>query len=232
MNSDVNLILKFTMNKQIKSVFFIFLTGIFIISLLSNCNRPDYSIIPKIRLVKFEKYFNVNSNSSRDSIVFILNFKDGDGDLGLDPSDAPTVDSRIILDFNGNKIFYNPSDNQKFNCKEWDKNEFYKIESNTNYNNLFIEIDKKINGQFVKLDNSCFPINAYRFQRLAPPNYTGPLDVNFNYVIKLDFDIESDDLASQVLVLNPSDIIRFRIRITDRKLHTSNEVVTSEVRVR
>lgn len=198
-----------------------------------SCKHPNYSDTPQIELKNFTKYYRPNSDISADSLVFELKLKDGDGDLGLNKNDAPNTESNPFYSSNGNPIYFDESDpNLKFNCLEWNKFDNSKIATNINYNNLFFEIDKKVNGNFVKLDNSCFGIRAYRFERLSPENYTGPIDVNFTYRATLDLLTDATTLADQVMILAPSDIIRFRITIRDRKQHVSNEIVTQDIKVR
>jgi len=213
-------------------IFLIGCVALFTSAIFSSCKKPNYSNVPEIELVSFQKITNFESNNGADSLVFIFKFKDGDADIGLDDNDVPVEELRPLTDGIGNKIIFDYNNpNQKFNCLDWDKTDSTKIQSNRNYHNLFLEIDKKINGVYVKQDNSCIGIRAYRFQRLAPVNYTGPLDVKFTYYKTLNLISEASDLASMVLQFKTNDIIRFRIRITDRKLNVSNEVVTQDVKI-
>ena len=216
---------------MLKKYFLIYSTLILGIG-LESCKRPDYSDTPTLELISCEKFYNQNSNISADSIVFKFKFKDGDGDLGLNENDAPLIETREINDANGNKIYFNQDDpTQEFNCQDWNASDYSRIQTFENYNNIFFEIDKKVNGNYVKLNNSCFKIRAYRFARLAPVNYVGPIDVNFTYTSTVDLLSFNDDLASQLIGLANNDIIRFRIRIMDRKLNMSNEVVTQDIKV-
>ncbi len=197
---------------------------------IASCKRPNYSDTPAIELVSCERFNNLQG----DSIVFKFKFKDGDGDVGLNDKDLPVEETRLVRNANGDTIFFNPEDpTQKFNCYEWNGSlsKIFRIETFQNYNNIFFEIDKKVNGNYVKVNNSCFPIDAYRFGRLAPENYVGPIDVNFTYTSTVALYTERDDLPSQLIGLVEKDIIRFRIRIRDRKQNISNEVVTQDIRV-
>lgn len=197
---------------------------------IASCKRPNYSDTPSIELVSCERF----NNPQGDSIVFKFKFKDGDGDVGLNNKDLPVEETRLVRDANGDTIFFNPEDpTQKFNCDEWNGSlsKIFRIETFQNYNNIFFEIDKKVNGNYVKVNNSCFPIDAYRFGRLAPENYVGPIDVNFTYTSIVALYTQRDDLPSQLIGLAKKDIIRFRIHIKDRKQNMSNEVVTQDIKV-
>lgn len=198
---------------------------------LFSCKHPNYSEIPQIELKSFNKYYKADDLSSSESYVFELKLKDGDGDLGLNENDLPTQEAVQVM-VGGDSISFDQSNPLlKFNCIEWDKFSKTKIIRNINYNNIFFEIDKKVNGKYIKLDNSCTSLYAYRFERLSPENYTGPIDVNFTYSAQLSLLSNDNDVADLVMVLKPTDIIRIRIRITDRKLNVSNEVITPDFKV-
>ena len=198
-----------------------------------SCKRPNYSDTPQIELKSFNKYYNANSDVYSDSLVFQMKLKDGDGDIGLNESDLPREPTSQVLDQNGQAIYFDASDpSKKFNCIEWEKTTYTKIITYKNYFNIFFEIDKKVNGNYIKQDNSCSNLYAYRFERLSPENYTGPIDVNFTYNAKLNLETGfGDSPADLTMSLKANDIIRVRIRITDRKLNVSNEIVTQDFKV-
>jgi len=57
---------------------------------LSSClSPPDFSDTPEITFKEVRKYFidRPRGQLDKDSLVFALNFQDGDGDLGLTPND-------------------------------------------------------------------------------------------------------------------------------------------------
>jgi hypothetical protein len=69
----------------------------FLNALLGCFDPPEYSIEPEIDFVKIE-FAEVGSFSDADSLILTINFKDGDGDLGLRPS-------QIDFPFNTNNFF-------------------------------------------------------------------------------------------------------------------------------
>lgn len=83
----------------------IFLLGVV---LLDSCfDPPQYSVIPEIEFQKIE-FVEVGGFSDPDSLILYLDFKDGDGDLGLDNKvqiGDPYHDSNFYLeDGNGGLI--------------------------------------------------------------------------------------------------------------------------------
>jgi hypothetical protein len=56
-----------------------------LISLVGSClKQPEYSNVPEIDL----KSLSVIKNSDGDSMIFVLHFQDGDGDLGVDGNET------------------------------------------------------------------------------------------------------------------------------------------------
>lgn len=61
----------------------------FLNALLGCFDPPQYSVEPEINYVKIE-FAEVGSFSDADSLILTIDFKDGDGDLGLSPSQIDT----------------------------------------------------------------------------------------------------------------------------------------------
>lgn len=70
--------------------------------LLSSCNNdPGFSDAPEIEFVSMSKDTLVQGNAFSDSILIKFNFKDGDGDLGVDRSVTQNIsltDRRTMFD--------------------------------------------------------------------------------------------------------------------------------------
>jgi hypothetical protein len=70
-----------------KKIVFIFSMVIAVI-FFNSCNTsPDYSEVPELAFVGFNKNVMRQSNIDKDSITLILDFKDGDGDIGAGERD-------------------------------------------------------------------------------------------------------------------------------------------------
>ncbi|MFN3404121.1 MAG: hypothetical protein ACK40G_08500 [Cytophagaceae bacterium] len=65
-----------------------YLAFFFLIGILTSCEKPPkYPDTPQIEFKKIEKmtYFSDIYQSNIDSLIISITFKDGDGDLGLEP---------------------------------------------------------------------------------------------------------------------------------------------------
>ncbi|QNF35431.1 hypothetical protein HUW51_22965 [Adhaeribacter swui] len=147
-----------------KNNFIIFSFLLLITGLLGAChNPPKFPIEPNIsykNIVNYHKTIGANGTTDvRDSIVVIIRFEDGDGDLGLtdadkDPPFNPT----------GPLVPGGPS-----------------VPQGEYFYNYFIKMFVKRNGQFEEFQ---FPnaggLNG-RFFPLAPDGRTGPLEGDLNY---------------------------------------------------
>ena len=70
-----------------KSVWGLCWIGIFGISVISCLEEPQYSEIPNI---EFEQiiFRDLKDASSADSLILSVKFQDGDGDIGINPSET------------------------------------------------------------------------------------------------------------------------------------------------
>lgn len=169
---------------------------------LSSClSAPDFPIEPSIDFNKLEVTRRLRSGSVAevDTLKFVLNFRDGDGDLGLSQADVRTAP-------------YNqpPASTARNHT--------------TNEYNYYIQpFLKNSAGQFVPFVNPGGQIGEYdgTFLRLdgtdAKP---APLKGTLNYKLPL---------ALNGAPFRPGQVLRFEISILDRALHESNTVTTSEV---
>ena len=80
--------------------------------------KPEFPVAPEIALNDF--YF-FQANDLQDSMIFAIDFTDGDGDLGL--SSNQTLPPYHIWDilFNGDTIYYGESDTlPPYNCFDYE----------------------------------------------------------------------------------------------------------------
>ena len=63
-----------------------FIAGTFAVFMAACLNPPDYAVIPEIT---FDSISNTSAKAGTDSITFLIDFTDGDGDLGS--SDIPNL---------------------------------------------------------------------------------------------------------------------------------------------
>ncbi|GAB2868467.1 hypothetical protein [Hymenobacter ruber] len=174
---------------------------------LSGClSAPSYSNTPEIefRDVKVTRIAAANGNVGRDTLEFVLGFRDGDGDLGLGPEDLAVA---------------------PFNSKIGGHN-------NRGYSyNYFIQPYKKnpitkAFDFFVTPAQPPFPAGVQGEYDSQYPRLNGadgraaPLKGELRYKLPISLD---------GTVFNPGDVFRFEISILDRGLHESNQITTSEV---
>ncbi|MGY3090273.1 hypothetical protein ACVWYF_003328 [Hymenobacter sp. UYAg731] len=173
---------------------------------LSGClNAPNYSNTPEIEFkeVKVTHIAGLNGNVGRDTLEFVLGFRDGDGDLGLSDQDLAVA---------------------PFNTKTGGHN-------NRGYSyNYFIQPYKKNSVKdfdfFVTPAQPPFPggiVGEYdsQYPRLnGADGRAAPLKGELRYKLPIFLD---------GTVFAPGQVFRFEISILDRGLHESNKITTSEV---
>ena len=143
-------------------IYFSFLS--LLAGLLGSChNPPEFPVEPSINYRDIVPYHLTGPRGVRDSLVVIVRFEDGDGDLGLTDADKdPPFNSQGPLVPDGPVL---------------PQGEFFY--------NYFIKMFVKRNGQFEEYQ---FPsvggLNG-RFFPLAPDGRTGPLEGDLNYSITI-----------------------------------------------
>ncbi len=139
-----------------KTNFIIFSLLLLISGLLGAChNPPEFPIEPNISFKDIVPYHLTGGRGVRDSLVVIIRFEDGDGDLGLTDADKDPP--------------FNPSGNN--------------IPQGEFFYNYFIKMFIKRNGQFVEYQFPNIGGLNGRFFPLAPDGRTGPLEGDLNYSI-------------------------------------------------
>ena len=170
-------------------------------NLISCVSAPNYPVVPEIDFKEVRvTHVPAGTQDAVDTLKFVLNFRDGDGDLGLSPEDLKSPPFNTTTGGHNNRGY--------------------------GYN-YFIQpfIKNATTGQFV-LFTTPRPfgfVGQYDsfFPRLDGGNTKpAPLKgiLNYKFPISLDGSIYK---AGQVF--------RFEISILDRALHESNKITTSEV---
>ena len=171
---------------------------------LNGCiQAPDYSITPAIdfNTAKVVYIPGASGNSSSNEITFVLNFRDGDGDLGLSQEDIKTAP-------------YNQAPQAPIPLQR---------NHTTNEYNYFIQpfIWDATRSQFVAFKAGIIGEYDGTFPRLdgadAKP---APLKGQLNYKLPIFID---------GAIFKAGQRFRFDLTIVDRALHVSNTVTSSEI---
>jgi hypothetical protein len=209
---------------------------------------PNYPIAPQINYNSL--YYGKSTNPlKQDSIVLSINFKDGDGDLGLD--DSYITDTTFALQFyyqfsNGSIVNYkakrlNPNLNlpdfvTPYNCTNWEVRKDSKklvtdtvyTKFNPNYYNIFVDFYSKNNdGSFTKFD----PASYFIYPNCSVQGFNGRFPVLAKDPGKkspLDGVINYSMLSFNFDDLFSIHTLKLQITIQDRALHKSNTIETPE----
>jgi hypothetical protein len=223
--------------------------ALFVIILIgvSACfNPPEFPIQPQIEFESVQyKEYGTGFDSELDSIILLIKFKDGDGDLGLDPSEtSPPFNNKFYFIANGDFITYEtkrtnpdydtlPAFVQPYNCINWEvykednvvKDTLY-FQLNPDYYNITVEyLVKNANGTFTEFDWR----EAFNY-----PNCGGTFDGRFPILFKdkpgapLEGTIRYGMGSTGFKVLFSTKTLKLRIQIKDRALNRSNIVESNE----
>jgi hypothetical protein len=159
---------------------------------------PDLSPTPSISFNDIRRdLIRDRLGNQIDSITISINFRDGDGDLGLATGDTLFPFQRYNDDRTPNPFFYN----------------------------YYLDIYKKVNGEFqqIQFNPPTFNLNG-RFPRLTEGEKRGPIEGVLHYGITLvpTADTRSPDWNPDI---GPGDTIRFSVRIVDRGQRSSGAPV-------
>lgn len=188
------------MQKRVK---FYSLPVFLVLFILSSCDlTPTLDVVPSISFKDIKRMVITDAlgNLAMDSVAISINFKDGDGDLGL--AKADTLGEFADSLNNAPNLFYN---------------------------NYHISAFKKLNGEFkpVEFPDPGFTLSG-RFPALNKDNNDnykkGPIEGVLTYGITI-----SPPLENKPLYIHPGDTIKFEIRINDRAKHFSQLIETSEL---
>ncbi len=206
---------------------------IFLISILGSCISPPDNF-PSVPEISFKDIRFVPTDGS-DSLIVSVDFKDAEGDLGLNPTDIspPFQPVDFIRDNLGRLIVYSarPPEAPSFNPIDWEINPIVNnqrvmdtvwVRQNPNHNNIFVRFFIKRNGVFQEFKWEAPPFFTTfngRFPRIVNGVEEQPVEGSIEYAM-MSFGWNS---------IFRNDTIRIEIEIQDRELNRSNMVASPEV---
>lgn len=206
---------------------------------------PVYSETPVIEFQKVE-FVDVPEASESDTLILSVTFKDGDGDLGIDPSEtAPPFNNKwYFLDGQDNIITYKtkrtdpnydtlPAFVKPYNCVNWEVDTLKGVldtiyfELNPNHYNIYVDfLVKNSDGSFTQFDWT---------KEFTYPNCGITFDGRFPILSKdlsrkspLDGTIRYGMSSTGFLILFSIKTLKLRITIQDRHFNKSNTIETPE----
>ena len=230
-----------------KAIWGLSLVVIFGLIVFSCLEAPQYSEIPDI---EFEEivFKDIKDASSADSLILTIKFRDGDGNVGLDPSDTqePYNDKYYFQFPDKTYITYKtkrtnpnydtlPAFVKPYNCTNWEVyTQNQKVidtlyfELNPNHYNILITFQvKDASGNFNDFDWAsfytyplCEVVGFYgRFPILSKDlNQPSPLEGTIQYAMN----------SAGFNIIFSIKTLRLKVKIIDRALNTSNEIITPE----
>ncbi len=183
---------------------------------LSACERPpSYPNVPEIEFGSLQ-YID-QSGPQKDTLLISINFKDGDGDLGLTGEETAPPFNFAILGARTNS-----------------GGDTIEILTNPNYYNFFCDFYIKKAGVFERvldfnLDDGIpyqVPVDPfyYRFPLLNADLKKGPLEGTIKIALENSFFQRFDGLGTFL----PTDTLKLRIYIKDRALNNSNTIESQQ----
>ncbi|MFC3881597.1 hypothetical protein ACFOSV_15490 [Algoriphagus namhaensis] len=209
---------------------------IFLAAMAFGCiNPPDN--FPTVPDITYESLEYVPTNG-QDSLIFGLDFRDAEGDLGLSSTDINPPYNAVTYkrDLAGNLITYanRPIEAPDYNPIDWVidpiiNNQTVKdtiwVEQNPNQFNIFVQFFIKRNGTFTEFkwqDPPFFTTFNGRFPRVLNSQEGQAVEGNIKYAM----------LSSGWESIFRNDTIRIDVSIQDRELNRSNVVSSPEVTLR
>ncbi|MFA0963136.1 hypothetical protein AB9P05_15130 [Roseivirga sp. BDSF3-8] len=209
-----------------------YLVLVILFSLAVGCYPPpEYPDAPDISFNDITFYDNA---SGTDSLVLSINFRDGDGDLGLRPTetDAPYNPYEFVYDQDGDFIDKGSSpDLPEDNCSNYATIEVDStirtvlVDPNPDFYNIEVDFFVLQDGEYEFFDLVRFRpgecgLSFYgRFPLLQDDEDlgSGPIEGVLNYRMKS---------SGFIGYFSPSDTLRLQVRIRDRALNESNQIMT------
>ena len=223
------------------TLFAIILTGV------SACfNPPEFPVEPQIEFESIQyKEYGTGFDTEFDSLILTISFKDGDGDLGLDPAenDEP-YNNKFYFIAGGQYITYKtkrtnpnydtlPAFVKPYNCINW---EIYK-ENNITKDTLYFQLNPdyyNITIEFL-VKNSDGTFTEFNWQEAFNyPFCGGTFDGRFPILFKdkpgapLEGIIRYGMGSTGFKVFFSTKTLKLRVQIKDRALNRSNFVETNE----
>lgn len=188
---------------------------------------------PSIPEISFNNLEYVTTNDA-DSLIVTINFKDKEGDLGLNPRDIDPPFNELIYprDQNGQLITYRnrPPGAPTFNNRDWiisplinnvRVNDTIWVQENPDYYNIFVKFFIKRSGQYTEFDWSAPPYFTTfngRFPRILTDDRERAIEGQIRYAML--------SLGWNSIFRN--DTIRLEIQVQDRQLQRSDAVTTPD----
>jgi hypothetical protein len=152
---------------------------------------PDFDVIPKIEPRPSKVFYNIIDSrlgNRVDSVIVVLHFEDGDGDLGLTSEDRQS--------------------NPKFQQNNADGT------PNRYYYNYFARVFRKVNGEFVDA-NAGVPFSG-AFPPLKPDGKPGPIEGELEYslLFPLSSSQPNDTLRFEIQIVD-KELHESNIILTD-----------------
>ena len=204
-----------------------------LVSVISACNRPPE--LPVVPTIEFE-YVRFKEADGADSLLVSVYFKDGDGDLGLHPSETfpPYNPYDVVFDNQGDSVKigsspdlppYNPVDYIITFDSQGNAIDTVLVELNENHYNFFVRFFEKKNGEYIEFkwrDPPYFQTFDGRFPLLNTDFIDNqlrerPLEGSLRY-----------GMTSNGWLLLFRDTLKLTVHIQDRMLNKSNVVETPD----
>jgi hypothetical protein len=206
---------------------------------------PQYSPIPAIEFDNII-FKDIANTSDPDSLILTIKFKDGDGNLGLDPTetDYPYNDKTYFVFSNGKYVTYEtkrtvpgydtlPDFIPPYSCINWEiktvnqKIDTFYFQLNSNHYNIYVHY-------FIKNNDGSF--REFDWQKeFVYPNCGIPFDGRFPILSKdlsqknpLDGKIRYGMASTGFLILFSIKTLKLKVTIQDRDLNKSNTIETPE----
>ena len=230
-----------------KSIWGLSLVAIFGLFAVSCLEAPQYSEIPDI---EFEQivFKDIKDASSADSLILSIKFRDGDGNIGLDPSETqePYNDKYYFQFPDKSYVTYKtkrtvpgydtlPEFVKPYNCTNWEVlsqgqrvvDTLY-FELNPNQYNIFITFQvKDALGKFQDFDWASF----YTYPLCEVIGFNGRFPIlskDLNQPSPLEGTIKYAMNSAGFNIIFSIKTLRLKVKIIDRTLNSSNEIITPE----
>ncbi|SHN17159.1 hypothetical protein SAMN04488057_10938 [Cyclobacterium lianum] len=199
-----------------------------ILSVWVGCISPpdDFPTVPDIRFNDMEFV----QAPGADSLIVTINFRDAEGDLGLNARDLspPFNELNYLTDEQGNYITYSnrPEDAPSFNNRDWvifplinnvEIQDTLWVSENEDYYNIFVKFFIKRGGSYTEFnwsDPPYFTTFNGRFPRMLEEERTRAIEGQIRYSM----------LSLGWNSIFRTDTIRLELQVQDRALNRSNVV--------
>ncbi len=199
------------MNTQALNQLCLFFSVILLLLTTSCFQKPDFEFAPKI---EFNDLRRISTDGAFDSLFIVIDFEDGDGDLGIFQSER-------------NANFTPPQPPSPFQEFFYPVNEDGEIEDtvrNAFHFNYFVTVLRQ-EGEgesFLPIDfGNGAPLNNGGFPPLFEEEPDGPLEGTLNHF----FTVRRGEIYQN------NDLIKFQIQIADRAFNLSNIIETDTIRI-